>query len=339
MKKLLFVSSVSSVFHIPLWRAFESFGYEVHFVDYRGHPFLEIGNIAHRALHRLPAMMRNHLHDRGNEYVNKLILKTAHEIKPDLIFTSKAKYISLPVLDELRTIAPTVNWYVDQMSNWRTIQDVIGHYDILFNYDRYVINLLKEQGHKNAYHLPWCGYLEKDAVWPDKKVYKHNLVFIGSFHPSIFPRVKELEGLKKLGIKVWGNGWENSALRDCHQGVLPPIADKIQDVYRESKIAIYLDSLYEVPGTGITLRPFEITAAGAMMLSQSVRSEFPELFKYDEETVVVNGLDEMKNKAEYYLTHEDERRRIAKNGFERTRSDHTYYDRVRHILDIVHGHH
>jgi len=337
MKRLLFISSVSSVFHIPLWKAFESFGYEVHFVDYRGHAFLRPGNLIHRALHRLPKSWEASLHAHAHRNIDRRILEIARRIKPDLIFASKAKYVSLEVLDELRTIAPTANWYVDMMSNEATIRKVLPHYDFLFNYDRYVIDQFRREGHTNVYHLPWCGYLEKDAQWPENKEYKHNVVFIGSYHPEIFPRDAELSGLKELGLKIWGRGWGKSALRDCWQGVLPPVAEKIQAVYKESKMAIYYDSLYDVPGTGITLRPFEITAAGSMMLGQVARSEFPELFEYGKEVIIFDNPEDLKKKIAYYLGHEDERRNVAKAGFERTRNDHTYYNRVGRILDIVSG--
>ena len=339
MKKLLFISSKSSVLHIPIWKAFENFGYEVHFVDFRGHPFLEIGNLAHRALNKLPKKISNYFFEKSYKNVDQLILKRARELKPDLIFATKAKYISLPVVDELRTIAPTANWYVDQMSNWTTIKNVVDHYDYLFNYDRYVIDLLRSKGHKNAYHLPWAGYLEKTAKWPEKKDYKYNIIFIGSYHPTIFPRESSFDGLKELGLNIWGNGsWRDTPLRDCYQGVIEHQQELVQKVYQESKIAIYLDSIYDTVGTGVTLRPFEITAGGSMMLGQVYRQELPELFEAGKEFISFVGTNKLKAKAEYYLSHEEERKKIARAGFERTRSEHTYIDRIKKVLDIINSH-
>ena len=337
MKNVLFVSSTTSVFHAPLWKAFEYFGYRVHFVDYRGHPFVKPGNLIHRALHRAPSKLENSLHSYAYSHIDKQILRTAHTVRPDLVFMSKAKYISLPVLDELRTLAPTVNWYVDNMSNEGTIRKVTPHYDFVFNYDRYVVDFFRKEGNANIYHLPWCGYLGKNATWPDREDYQHDVVFIGTYHPEIFPRDAELGGLKGLGLKIWGRGWDKNSLKACWQGTLPPVAEKIQGVYRKSKMAIYYDSLYDLPGTGITLRPFEITAAGAMMLGNVSKAEFPELFEYGKEVVPFNDAKSLASTISYYLSNEDERREIARAGFERTRNDHTYYDRVGRILDIVSG--
>lgn len=334
-KKVLFISTVSSVFHLPLLKALKAFGFEVEWIDFRGDPILDTENPIHRAAHRLPAGIKKYLYDRAHAEIDRKILAKAQTFKPDYFFVTKAKFISLATLDAMRKIAPTINWYTDMMSNWVTIKKIIGHYDFLFNYDRYVIDLLHKEGHPNAYHLPWCGYLEKDAKWPDKKSYKYNLVFIGSYHPEIFPREAELKELMDLGLKVWGPGWGKSALKDCWQGIIPPVAEKVQAVYQESKMAIYYDSLYDVPGTGITLRPFEITAAGTMMLGNTFRSEFPELFAFGTETIVFKDVEDLRTKVQYYLDHEEERRAIAKAGFERTRNTHTYHDRIRQIFSIV----
>ncbi len=337
-KKVLFVSTVASVMHIPTWNALEYLGFQVYFVDFRGNSILENGNPIHRAANRLPASIKNYLNKKANEAIDRKVLEMAQKIKPDYIFVTKAKHMAVTVLDELRRIAPTINWYADMMSNWGSIKKIIDHYDYFFNYDRYVIDLLHSQGHKNAYHLPWAGFMSKDAKWPDKKDYKYNLTFIGSYHPELFPREASFDGLKELGLNIWGNkGWLDTPLKDCYNGYINPKLGQgeIQKVYQDSKIGLYFDSLYDTPGTGITLRPFEITSAGAMMLGQVYRVELPELFEDGKDFVSFKGIDDLKAKAQYYLTHEDERKRIARTGFERTRNEHTYIDRVRKVFEIV----
>ncbi len=336
MKKILYINTVSSVFNIPFWKAFEALGFEVHFVDWRGHPFLEIGNLIHRTVQKLPEKMRDYLNVQANKKIDERVLEAAKKVKPDYIFVHKAKYIATPVLDELRSIATTINWYPDILNNLGTIERIIDHYDYLFNYDRYMVDLFRGRGYKNFYHLPWAADLDKNAVWPDKRDYKYNVVFIGSYNPQIFPREEELKDLKDLGLHVWGNkAWLKTALKDCYHGFIQPRMDEIQKVYKESKIGLYFDSLYDVPASGVTLRPFEITSGGAMMLGQVFREEMPELWVDRKEYASFNGPDDLREKIAYYLKHEDERREMAKNGFERTRRDHTYYDRIKKIFEIV----
>ena len=336
MKKVLYINTVSSVFNIPFWKALEALGFEVHFIDCLGQPVLEIGNLIHRAVNKMPSKTRDYLYARAARKIDAKILETAKKIKPDYIFVHKAKYIATPVLDKLREMATTINWYPDILNNLGTIERIIDHYDYLFNYDRYMVNLFREKGYKNFYHLPWAADLDKNAAWPDRQNYKYNVVFIGSYNPQIFPREDELEHLKDLGLNVWGNkAWLKTALKDCYHGFIQPRMNEIRKVYEESKIGLYFDSLYDVPASGVTLRPFEITSGGTMMLGQVFREEMPELWVDGKEYSSFNGPDDLRKKIKYYLEHEDERRQIAKNGFERTRRDHTYYDRIKNIFEIV----
>jgi spore maturation protein CgeB len=51
--------------------------------------------------------------------------------------------------------------------------------------------------------------------------------------------------------------------------------------------------------------------------------------------VFYRGAEELIQKVRYYLGHDDERRRIAKAGYERTIKDHTYEKRFREIFSII----
>ena len=45
--------------------------------------------------------------------------------------------------------------------------------------------------------------------------------------------------------------------------------------------------------------------------------------------------EDLLQKIEYYLTHDDERVAIAENGFHRLEANHTYYHRVEEILSYL----
>jgi len=50
-----------------------------------------------------------------------------------------------------------------------------------------------------------------------------------------------------------------------------------------------------------------------------------EHFRLGEECVVFEEGDDLRKKAEYYVTHEDERREMARRGHERTKRYHTCF--------------
>ena len=50
--------------------------------------------------------------------------------------------------------------------------------------------------------------------------------------------------------------------------------------------------------------------------------------------VFYTSMDEMAEKAKYYLAHEDLREEIARCGYEHTLNNHTYFHRAKQIMDL-----
>ena len=58
-------------------------------------------------------------------------------------------------------------------------------------------------------------------------------------------------------------------------------------------------------------------------------------FKEGEDLICFDGVEDLREKAAYYLAHEEERQRIAKNGYEKVKRYHDYVDRIKKILVTV----
>ncbi len=86
--------------------------------------------------------------------------------------------------------------------------------------------------------------------------------------------------------------------------------------------------------TGLPLRIWDILGAGGFLLT-NYQIELGDFFENEKDLVYFDSLDDMMRKAEYYLNHEDERRTIAQNGFEKVRQYHTYEHRIQTILKTV----
>ncbi len=83
--------------------------------------------------------------------------------------------------------------------------------------------------------------------------------------------------------------------------------------------------------SGIPLRAFDIMGAGGFLLT-SYTSDFLKFFTPDIDFVFYESKQDLMDKADYYLLHSDERKRIAENGYEKICRDHTYQCRVQEIL-------
>lgn len=340
MKKVLFISTVSSVIHGALFRALEANGLDVHFIDFRMHPVTKIGHPIHRAVGKFSEPIKEGFYSYANKKTSNFILKEAKRIKPDFILASKAKEISVGVLDQLRKIAPTVNWYPESMNNWESIQRIAHHYDYFFEFDKYVVNLLQNAGHTNVYHLPFCGDLSKSAQWHETTG-KYPVTFLGSYSTSFYPmRLEILDKVKDLGLNLWGNNaWADTPLNPYFHGPVEPKMENLKNIYKQSKIVIHADANLTVgSGTGLTMRPFDVTASGALLVAQDDRPEIFSMFEPGKEFVLFHDASDIREKVEYYLKHEEERKKIARAGFERTRRDHTYVDRIKTILDTIKNH-
>lgn len=103
-------------------------------------------------------------------------------------------------------------------------------------------------------------------------------------------------------------------------------------VYYSSKINLNI-TLRSI-ASGVPLRVFDVMSVGGFMLS-NWQEEIPELFVEDKEIVTYKTPEELIEKADYYLKHEDKRVRIGVNGYRKVKERHTYEHRLEKIISIL----
>lgn len=84
----------------------------------------------------------------------------------------------------------------------------------------------------------------------------------------------------------------------------------------------------------INYRTFETTGCGTFLLTNYTPG-LEKLFDIGKEIVVYNDLNDLDNKVKYYLENEEEREKISKSGYERSKKEHTYYERAKKLVDII----
>ena len=336
-KKILLVSTRHSTFEKPISRAFSSLGHEVCLVDYRDNVILMPGGFIHQIVARLPSFIKKHILNLAQWRVDLKILAKAEVYQPDLIFILKAKDINPVILKKLRMIGKIANYYPETFDHWNRIKMIAPYYDYFFNYDPEIVKRLKEVGYPNSYYLPFSADIGPEAVWSDFSQRKYAISFVGSFMPIRYAqRETILSQVKDLDLNIWGNrAWLGTSLKDYYRGY--PDTEEMSKIYRQSKIVINVDLMIGVGGTGVNLRPFEVTACGAMLLNHDDRKDIFNLFKEGKEFVSFKGPEDIRQKVEYFLHHQNELEAIAQAGFERTKSDHTYLKRIGDIMNIIYG--
>ncbi len=84
----------------------------------------------------------------------------------------------------------------------------------------------------------------------------------------------------------------------------------------------------------INYRTFETTGCGTFLLTNYTPG-LEKIFDIGKEIVIYNDLNDLDNKVKYYIENDEEREKIAKAGYERSKRDHTYFERSKFIIEVI----
>lgn len=231
---------------------------------------------------------------------------------------------------------PTVAYHLDLymgLNRWKEYEDNLYMHGLeyFFTVDKKMADWLNENTDTRGIYLP-AGVFDKECIMLPKQQVGYDIIFTGSknyhhehpFRPQLIEFLQRTYGRRFIHI---GNDGEVKSQRGMD----------LNQIYRNAKIVVgdtlqinfdypyyYSDRLYEVPGRG----GFSI---------------FPDINgveeNYEDGKEIVlykhGDLQDLKEKIDYYLTHEAEREAIRRAGFDRTKRDHTYINRWKTILETI----
>ncbi len=152
----------------------------------------------------------------------------------------------------------------------------------------------------------------------------HQVCFVGSRYGI---REKIVTGLRKAGVRVaaYGAGWEGGRLD----------TQDVPRLFAQSKIVLGVGTIgYCEDFYALKMRDFD----GPMSGSCYVTHDNPDLrlaYKVGEELVTYRSVEDCVEKVRWYLSHEEERERIAQAGRERALADHTWEKRFNDLFDVL----
>lgn len=148
---------------------------------------------------------------------------------------------------------------------------------------------------------------------------------------SIERRRALIELSKRCRVNVYSNSDVSDLLRIRYCGSVDYWSEMPQ-VFHASKINLN----FTIPNikSGIPLRIWDVLGAGGFLLT-NFQAELPYYFTEGEDLVCFDGIEDMCKKAEYYLSHDKERKEIAGNGYRKVKAKHDYCSRIETILQKV----
>lgn len=134
------------------------------------------------------------------------------------------------------------------------------------------------------------------------------------------PRVDDLPAASRIRQRYQGPAW----------GL---------DLYRILSISkITLNHHIDIAGQfADNMRLYEATGVGTLLITD-YKDNLHTLFEPGKEVVAYTSAEECAELIKYYLEHDDERDDIARAGQKRTLRDHTYYQRMQELVEIVNKH-
>ena len=229
------------------------------------------------------------------------------------LYTEKCRYDTL-------NVSPYTQGFVDGLIEAQLM--VYGHNFIPDNLNDRVINEIAGAD---------PDFYEGSDTYGDTRRYLVSHQYIGMKLAAV-ERERTLNRLAKhFRVALYTNS-DTSPLKgvDCRSGV--HTLTEMPKVFHASKIN--LNMTMRPIETGLSLRVWDILGCGGFLLT-NYQAEIPEYFDVGRELETYESMEELEQKVQYYLTHEDERIEIAINGYEKTARLHTYESRLAEMIRIL----
>jgi len=294
----------------------------------------------------------NEYENRDYSLLDKKLNNLLHSFKPDIVF-SYGWWENLENIDSFyQTInkhgIPHAYWATDDPPCFYNMSLPIGRKtDLLFTTAVEYIDKYREEG-INAYLLPFacCPHYHK-TVEPCIEL-SHDIVLLAhnynvAWDPTYF--YYRLNGINNIvrpiaenhfDLKAWGLWWRAEDriynLPEKNYGLTLPY-EKIPQAYSSCKIALGLQTV----GNSISMlssRTFEILGCGAFHLSQ-YSPALEMFFKKGIHMEWSKSPDETLEIVRFYLSRENTRKKIARQGQEEVYSRHTYTNRAASVIDVL----
>lgn len=326
MKSILFCIHKQSPFYKVIPNALTEFGFKTYIFDYYQPDFpVRLLGLFNNLIRFDP--QRKII----NNKINSRLLDRVEQVKPDYLLVVKGLHIYNDTIERIKLKKViTINWFQDLLEFMPWLKQHAKVFNFLFTPDPLMQRELKK--HKiTSYYLPLAFNSDKKYANLPKK---YGIVFSGQFTKR---REKLFSQLTKLGkdFTIWGYpAWKKSALAKHYKGLLPTVEDMLQK-FRESKIVINVQTAEDkYPSEVVSLRAFEATGVGTFLLNWKHKS-IDEFWSNRKEIVNFKTAKEALILSKHYLSHDKERQKIALAGYNRTKKDHAYIQRLKYMFKIV----
>lgn len=272
--------------------------------------------------------------------LNKRLYNFVRKHTPDIFIEEGGTRIRRATVAAIRHCGiRTVLWTTDPPTDFGPIARTADAYDTVLCSGSEAIDLLGSSGIQCARLLPYACDPQEHKVIPldecERQEWGSDVAFVGSNYPN---RRAMLSSLISFDLGIWGSGWDRLPPGD-------PLALRIRGlhmqtknwvrVYNASKIAVVIHYRDDAtPCHQVSPKVFEALACGIFVLVDNQKDVF-RLFEDGQHCVRFTDVRDLQDKVSYYLSHPEERMRIAQAGRNEALANHTYRHRVRQLVQFA----
>jgi len=256
-----------------------------------------------------------------NEDMLSFVYEIVKDNKIDVIICHLSGHSTTPIiLEKLKKLnIPMVNESLDDEAKFRSRKGKDGYYRGMKDICKYFnVSLTTSKSAIVKYLVEGGNPIYKDYC-ANEKIYKnlnlekeYDVGFIGQGYGI---RTEYINYLLTNNISVYtkGPGWDNGFASD----------DEMIEVFNKSKIVLGFSTVGKNDDVFILKgRDFEVPLTGSFYLT-GYHKELEEYFKIEHDIGTYNSKEDLLKKVKYYLENEEEREKIANNGYERCINNYT----------------
>jgi spore maturation protein CgeB len=257
--------------------------------------------------------------------LNACLLAEVERLRPEVMLTVQMHYeLWLETLEMIRARGDvaTISWTTDDSWKYRELSRFIGHayHAMTTTYD-YVLPKYHADGIHEVLLTQWAASSDCLAEPLPANKCRYPVTFIGSAHGDRRALVAQLAA-HGIEVTCFGYGWPAG----------PVASEDISRIMRDSVISInFANSKGE---NQIKARAFEVPGAGGFLLTGPAQG-LERFFTPGVEIAVYQGFDDLVDKIHFYLSHPNERDRLARAAHARVSREHTYERRLAEVIDFA----
>lgn len=176
-----------------------------------------------------------------------------------------------------------------------------------------------------------ANYLNLPDSVADYDRYLISQYYLG-YHISSIERIRTLNTLAQhFNVDLFTRS-DVSVLSGVHTHDGIQTLTEMPKVFHLSKIN--LNMTIKPIQTGLPLRIFDIMGCGGFVLT-NYQAELTNYFEIGVDLETYSDTDELIDKCAYYLSHSDEREKIAANGYKKVNAAHTYTHRIAAMIKSI----